>query len=163
MIWKKRLVLLQILAILMAVLQYGTRAAGQEGERYSNSILSSIFYPYLTARYAVVASDVLSSSLHRCGLDLDMQSSFHESPSKWNSTIFNPPSRMPLARSCVDEWLAATGQMNQARSRAHWRQIYRRCYRTTQWRVFPKVLIMVLYTYGNRKVSYINEISIMSQ
>ena len=60
MIRKKSLVLLQVLAILIAEFQYGTRAAGQGDERYSNRILSSIFYPYLTARYAVIASGVLS-------------------------------------------------------------------------------------------------------
>jgi len=47
---KKRLVLLQALAILLAVFQYGMRAAGQEEGGNSNRILSSVFHPYLTAR-----------------------------------------------------------------------------------------------------------------
>jgi len=47
---RKRLVLLQALAILFAVFQYGMRAAGQEEGGHSNRILSSIFHPYLTAR-----------------------------------------------------------------------------------------------------------------
>ena len=47
----KRLFLLQALAILIAVLQYGTRAEGQDEQRNSNRILSNVFYPYLTARY----------------------------------------------------------------------------------------------------------------
>ena len=45
----KRLVLLQALAILIAVFQYGMRAAGQDEGRNSNRILSN---PYLTVRYA---------------------------------------------------------------------------------------------------------------
>ena len=47
---RKRLVVLQALAILLAVFQYGMRAAGQEEGGNSNNILSSIFQPYLTAR-----------------------------------------------------------------------------------------------------------------
>jgi len=47
---KKRLVLLQALAILFAVFQYGMRAAGQDERGNSNRILSSVFHPYLTAR-----------------------------------------------------------------------------------------------------------------
>ena len=47
---KKRLVLLQVLAILFAVFQYGMRAAGQDEGGNSNKILSSVFQPYLTAR-----------------------------------------------------------------------------------------------------------------
>jgi len=45
----KRLVLLQAVALLMAVFQYGMRAAGQEEGRNSNRILNN---PYLTVRYA---------------------------------------------------------------------------------------------------------------
>jgi len=47
---RKRLVVLQALAILFAVFRYGMRAAGQEEGGYSNKILSRIFYPYLMAR-----------------------------------------------------------------------------------------------------------------
>jgi len=47
---KKRLVLIQALAILFAVFQYGMRAAGQEEGGNSDRILSSVFQPYLTAR-----------------------------------------------------------------------------------------------------------------
>jgi len=45
---RKKLVLLQVLAILIAVLQYGMRAAGQDEGITSSRIR---FYPYLTARY----------------------------------------------------------------------------------------------------------------
>jgi len=45
----KRLVLLQAVAILIAVFQYGMRAAGQEEGRNSNRILNN---PYLTVKYA---------------------------------------------------------------------------------------------------------------
>ena len=48
---KKRLVLLQALAILFAVFQYGMRAAGQEEGGNSDRILSSVFHPSLIARY----------------------------------------------------------------------------------------------------------------
>ena len=47
---RKKLALLQALAILITVFQYGMTAAGQDEGRYSNRILSSVFYPYLTAR-----------------------------------------------------------------------------------------------------------------
>jgi len=47
---RKRLVVLQALAILFAVFQYGMGAAGQEEGGNSNRILSTIFHPYLTAR-----------------------------------------------------------------------------------------------------------------
>ena len=45
---RKRLVLLQALAVLIATFQYGMRAAGQDEGGYSNRILSN---PCLTARY----------------------------------------------------------------------------------------------------------------
>jgi len=45
---RKRLVLLQGLAILIAEFQYGMRAAGQDEGITSSRIR---FYPYLTARY----------------------------------------------------------------------------------------------------------------
>jgi len=45
---RKKLVLLQVLAILIAVFQYGMRAAGQDEGITSSRIR---FYPYLTARY----------------------------------------------------------------------------------------------------------------
>ena len=45
---RKRLVLLQVLAILIAMFQYGMRAAGQDEGITSSRIP---FYPYLTARY----------------------------------------------------------------------------------------------------------------
>ena len=45
---RKRLVLLQALAILIAEFQYGMRAAGQDEGITSSRIR---FYPYLTARY----------------------------------------------------------------------------------------------------------------
>ena len=48
---RKKLALLQALAILITVFQYGMTAAGQDEGRYSNRILSNVFYPYLTARY----------------------------------------------------------------------------------------------------------------
>jgi len=48
---RKRLVLLLVLAILIAVFQYGTKAEGQDDGRNSSKTLSNIFYPYLTARY----------------------------------------------------------------------------------------------------------------
>ena len=47
---RKRLVLLQALAILFAVFQYGMRAAGQEEGGNADRILGSVFQPYLTAR-----------------------------------------------------------------------------------------------------------------
>jgi len=47
---RKRLVLLQVLAILFAMFQYGMRAAGQEEGGNADRILSSVFQPYLTAR-----------------------------------------------------------------------------------------------------------------
>jgi len=47
---RKRLVVLQSLAILFAVFQYGMRAAGPEEGGNSDRILSSVFQPYLTAR-----------------------------------------------------------------------------------------------------------------
>ena len=47
---KKRLVVLQSLAILFAVFQYGMRAAGQEEGGNADRILSSVFQPYLAAR-----------------------------------------------------------------------------------------------------------------
>jgi len=48
---RKRLVLLQALAILFAMFQYGMRAAEQDDGRHSNTILSSVFHPSLIARY----------------------------------------------------------------------------------------------------------------
>ena len=45
---RKKLVLLQVLAILIAEFQYGMRAAGQDEGITSSRIR---FYPYLTARY----------------------------------------------------------------------------------------------------------------
>ena len=47
---RKRLVLLQALAVVIAVFQYGMRAAGPEEGGNSNMILSNVFHPYLTAR-----------------------------------------------------------------------------------------------------------------
>ena len=47
---KKRLVLLQALAILIAVFVYDTREVEQD-ERSSNKIPSNNFYPHLKARY----------------------------------------------------------------------------------------------------------------
>ena len=47
---KKRLVVLQALAVLMAMFQYGMRATGQDEGRDSSEILSSVFPPYLMAR-----------------------------------------------------------------------------------------------------------------
>ena len=47
---KKKLVVLQALAILFTVFQYGMRAAGREEGGNADRILSSIFQPYLTAR-----------------------------------------------------------------------------------------------------------------
>ena len=47
---RKRLALLQSLAVLMAVFQYGQRATGQEKGGDSNRILSNFFLPSLTAR-----------------------------------------------------------------------------------------------------------------
>jgi len=55
----KRLVLLQAVAILIAVFQYGMRAAGQDEGRNSNRILSN---PYLTIRYAKTPLE----SYYRC-------------------------------------------------------------------------------------------------
>jgi len=48
---KKRLVLLQALAILIAVFKYDTREAGQDEERNSNKVLSNNFYHHLKYRY----------------------------------------------------------------------------------------------------------------
>ena len=45
------MVLLQALAVLFAVFQYGMRAARQEEGGNSNKILSSVFSPSLIARY----------------------------------------------------------------------------------------------------------------
>jgi len=45
----KRLVLVQVVAILIAVFQYGMRTAGQDEGRNSNRILNN---PYLIVRYA---------------------------------------------------------------------------------------------------------------
>jgi len=47
---RKRFFLLQAVAILIAVFQYGMRAAGQDEGITSNKILSNVFHPYLTAR-----------------------------------------------------------------------------------------------------------------
>ena len=47
---RKRLALLQTLAILIAVFQYGMRIAGQDEGRNSNRILHTVFHPYLKAR-----------------------------------------------------------------------------------------------------------------
>ena len=46
---RKRLVLLQSLAVLMAVLQYGLKAAGQDEGGNPDRILSNAFHHYLTA------------------------------------------------------------------------------------------------------------------
>ena len=62
---RKRLVLLQALAILIAVFQYGLRATGQDEGRNSSRILSNIFYPYLTARYVRVLSSVVLYFVHK--------------------------------------------------------------------------------------------------
>ena len=77
---RKRLVLLQALAILMAVFQYDTRAAGQDEERYSNRILSNVFYPNLTARYVqkCIWCDVAYSHLHTCMRPSCSHSHFYE-------------------------------------------------------------------------------------
>jgi len=48
---RKKLVLLQVLAILIAVFQYGMRAAGRDEGITSSRIR---FYPYLTARYVTI-------------------------------------------------------------------------------------------------------------
>ena len=56
---RKRLVLLQALAILIAVFQYDMRTAGQDEGGYSNRILSNIFYPCLAARYVHVLYQVM--------------------------------------------------------------------------------------------------------
>lgn len=48
---RKRFVLLQALAVIIAVFQYGMRAARQDEGSDSNRILSNVFYPYLIARY----------------------------------------------------------------------------------------------------------------
>jgi len=45
---RKRFILLQALAVLIAVLQYGV---GENEGNHCNGIVNSIFYPYLTARY----------------------------------------------------------------------------------------------------------------
>jgi len=47
---RKSFILLQALAILIAVFQYGRGAAGQDEGITSNKILSNVFHPYLTAR-----------------------------------------------------------------------------------------------------------------
>ena len=47
---RKKLALLQALAILIAMLQCGTRATGQDQGRDFNRILSNVLQPYLTAR-----------------------------------------------------------------------------------------------------------------
>jgi len=47
---RKRLVLLQSLAILIAMFQCGTRATGQDQGKDFNRILSSVLQPYLAAR-----------------------------------------------------------------------------------------------------------------
>jgi len=98
---KKRLVLLQALAILFTVFQYGMRAAGQEEGGNSDRILSSVFQPYLTAR-------------------------------------------MPLAGSAADEWLATK---NRVCICVH---IHRRYCGMPLWLVLPRILIGIVYTYGNR-------------
>ena len=60
---RRRLVLLQAIAILVATFQYDTRAAGQDEGGYSNRILSNIFYPCLAARYV---QKVVSAPPHAC-------------------------------------------------------------------------------------------------
>jgi len=47
---RKKLVLLQALAILIAMFQCGTRAAEQDQGKDFNRILSSVLQPYLAAR-----------------------------------------------------------------------------------------------------------------
>jgi len=48
---KKKLVLLQALAILIAVFEYDTREAGQDEGRNSSKVLSNNFYHHLKDRY----------------------------------------------------------------------------------------------------------------
>ena len=48
---RKRFILLQALAVLIAVLQDGVGTAGENEGNHCNRIVNSVFYPYLTARY----------------------------------------------------------------------------------------------------------------
>ena len=60
-----------------------------------------------------------------------------------------PLSRVPRAGSVVGEWLAAK---NRIRICVH---VHRRYRGMPLWRVLPQILIGMVYTYGNRTVSYI--------
>ena len=160
---RKRLVLLQALAILIAMFQYDMRAAGQDEGRYSSRILCN---PCLTARYMYYIIKKLASSyqvafqcqhLHNCmGLvEVNYTVQIYNIISKLHGIICIPLSRIPLAGSCVDERLATTGQVNRrARVRIRQRQIFRRCYRIPLWMVLHQTLTGILHTYGSRKVGY---------
>jgi len=76
---KKRLVLLQALAILIAVFKYDTREAGQDEERNSNKVLSNNFYHHLKYRYlrtklsCIKQCSLLPSSQHHTHLNFVSQ------------------------------------------------------------------------------------------
>jgi len=65
------------------------------------------------------------------------------------SILSIPLSRVPRAGSIVGEQLAAK---NRIRICVH---IHRRYCRMPLWSVLPRILIGIVYTYGNRTVSYI--------
>jgi len=142
---RKTLILLQVLALLIAVFQYGMRAAGQDEGITSSRIH---FYPYLTARYIKNFGIPISKTEWRLFKLIPVtQSSF--CLVKWNSVlILISLSRIPLGGSGVDEWLETTGEMNHARV-----HVRRRCryQRMPPWMVFCLILVGILYTY--RKVS----------
>ena len=143
---RKKLVLLQVLAILIAEFQYGMRAAGQDEGITSSRIR---FYPYLTARY--VSNFGVPISKTAWGLfKLIPITQTSICLVKWNSVLIPCISlfRIPLGGSGVDEWLETTGQMNRARVHVRRRRKYQRM---PPWMVFCLILIGILYTY--RKVS----------
>ena len=158
---RKRLVLLQALAILMAVFQYGVRDAGQEEGRYSPRSLSTIFYPYLLiARYAQNQVELYallpSAQLHGKVTPLMQFIIKYSRQSCANLRTYSVPiicihlSRIP---SGIDEWLAATGHtVNHAHIRGH-RKPFKRRHDRVPLRKLPQIFIGIIITYGTRKVS----------
>ena len=143
---RKRFVLLQVLAILIAMFQYGMRAAGQDEGITSSRIR---FYPYLTARYIKNFGVPISKTAWGLFKLIPItQSSFCLVKWNWVLILCISLSRIPLGGSGVDEWLETTGQVNHACVRVRRRRKYQRM---PPWMVFCLILIGILYTY--RKVS----------
>ena len=152
---RKRLVLLQALAILMAVFQYGVRAAGQDEGRYSPRSLSTIFYPYLsTARY--VQNCIPSPQLYGKIPPFIHYPLLSIQRLKIRFTKVFCACNLSRIHSGIDEWLAATGYtVNRAHIRGHRKGVRKRHDRMPLWMVLPQILIGILNTYGTRKVSFL--------